>query len=681
MPPKKQKRAEVDVLGTILNGVAETSAKLKHGQQVISDLSASNYTSPKLPNQAVAFDRYVQMFLDSIRPKALELKNEMDATIEIEMRLGRLCAKKNNSAQLSERFDSVDHEPTVRVISEEEARIGMTFRPGVQRSDFAAFQNTFKKLADATSTEKTCIMSYPDNMRVMETSSKSFKSQCKMRIGCVNIFLPHCPYDVRLSVSVETPWIDVAQPETQPQSRRTRNREKFEGSKFFGFEIDSTYVRTESANGADEDNSPETFEMEMELTVAQCDVWASGAPNSSLILANSMWRCLSISMPSVLEVVRVDADDSTRSLVQSVLARALNRNTSSKFPGTMPVGFGRRFFGDICDPNQNYHVSEKTDGTRYFLVLLPGNNDCVDEYQLNIRRHPILIDRTNAFFTLPGLSGLTAVLPTDSVLDGELVMNRRENRPYFIFFDIISIGGKVVSNHAFTERLKEMQTLAAHVDQRMIAEPNLIKVALPLLRKTWFPAKNIREIFSRIKTKEISHGSFCCRTYLDEKKRCHHTDGVVFSPNTTYVCDTHHKYFKWKWLDQITVDLLVRIDSLSLMAAGRGEDIDLSSQIILSDSAIEMIREASRSKSGIDVVAELGFDRESGKWNCKTIRYDKRKGNFITTVVDALTQLAESIDEAELIEKLTGSRSNNSSAPPVPVAVAPRSTGPPLPQF
>lgn len=45
---------------------------------------------------------------------------------------------------------------------------------------------------------------------------------------------------------------------------------------------------------------------------------------------------------------------------------------------------------------------------------------------------------------------------------------------------------------------------------------------------------------------------------------CHKTDGVIFQPNTPYVCGTDFGLLKWKFTDCITVDLAVQVASLFL---------------------------------------------------------------------------------------------------------------------
>ena len=50
-------------------------------------------------------------------------------------------------------------------------------------------------------------------------------------------------------------------------------------------------------------------------------------------------------------------------------------------------------------------------------------------------------------------------------------------------------------------------------------------------------------------------GVFVKRIYDDGRSRYHYTDGIILAPNTPYITGTNSHYFKWKWCDQVTIDL------------------------------------------------------------------------------------------------------------------------------
>jgi hypothetical protein len=104
------------------------------------------------------------------------------------------------------------------------------------------------------------------------------------------------------------------------------------------------------------------------------------------------------------------------------------------FPGSMPVNFSRRFFPDI--QTNNYFVSEKTDGVRYFLLLVQDLG-C------------FLVDRSLNFYKVPGYSDGGPIVLADfladanapTLLDGEMVRHLKTQQPIFLIFDILELNG------------------------------------------------------------------------------------------------------------------------------------------------------------------------------------------------------------------------------------------------
>jgi hypothetical protein len=53
------------------------------------------------------------------------------------------------------------------------------------------------------------------------------------------------------------------------------------------------------------------------------------------------------------------------------------------------------------------------------------------------------------------------------------------------------------------------------------------------------------------------------------------------------------------------------------------------------------------------MIVEVAHDRCTGLWRYIGLRSDKKKPNFITTVMSTLLEIAENISEAELVFRLT----------------------------
>ncbi len=61
-------------------------------------------------------------------------------------------------------------------------------------------------------------------------------SQIKQRLKSLNIFLPKCPYDIRISLSLEFPQqeveVGILEGLASPEAERHRNRTSYIGSDF-----------------------------------------------------------------------------------------------------------------------------------------------------------------------------------------------------------------------------------------------------------------------------------------------------------------------------------------------------------------------------------------------------------------------------------------------------------------
>jgi mRNA guanylyltransferase len=62
---------------------------------------------------------------------------------------------------------------------------------------------------------------------------------------------------------------------------------------------------------------------------------------------------------------------------------------NTEFPGSMPIVFSRRYFPIV--QTKTYFVSEKTDGIRYLMLVLPEGIYCIDrKYHFRYLRFDLL---------------------------------------------------------------------------------------------------------------------------------------------------------------------------------------------------------------------------------------------------------------------------------------------------
>jgi len=239
----------------------------------------------------------------------------------------------------------------------------------------------------------------------------------------------------------------------------------------------------------------------------------------------------------------------------------------TKFPGSQPLTLRKTHLGIDSDAGsvnirkEDYNVTDKADGLRCLLIVLPDG-----------RIH--LVDRNlRVFGTDRKLEG--GLLEwAGTVLDGEWVTSDRHGKPMsaYLAFDIFQgKGGADVSQLPFftrkkvapfavdseaPSRFKALQeaTGILHGSKHIFAKiPDSSKLSIQM--KTFeTPAKpeEPNGIFTRAK-------SVLIRT----KMSVYHTDGLIFTPNQDPLpkhISTWSKQFKWKPASENSVDFLVLVD-------------------------------------------------------------------------------------------------------------------------
>jgi hypothetical protein len=149
-------------------------------------------------------------------------------------------------------------------------------------------------------------------------------------------------------------------------------------------------------------------------------------------------------------------------------------------------------------------VCEKTDGVRHFLVCFTDSQN---------RKICALVNR-KLDFTLYSIT-----IPRDTLLDGELIGS------VFVVHDAVCIQGEDLTRKKLTERLAKISAMCK------IALCSKLKVQC----KHMIP-------YSEISRLQLGPG----------------TDGVIFTPvHERVLMGTHRTLFKWKPLENITIDFLV----------------------------------------------------------------------------------------------------------------------------
>lgn len=348
------------------------------------------------------------------------------------------------------------------------------------------------------------------------------------------------------------------------------------------------------------------------------------------------------------------------------------------FVGCMPVNFSRHNIEDIQRSSTNgYYLSEKTDGVRYILVCTGSSIVLVDRASHESKKAYQPKPRgDNGNNIEDPMHALALSIKPGAVLDGEVVVHRRLRRPVFIVFDVLANSANEPILHLpFEQRLRHLRSASfmkggkgggegnnssgIMVDVFDPAAVSDLSIALPLVRKNFVDRIDLDRLLSYV-TEERG-----MRTYKYGDTHHHLTDGIIFQPNSPYVCGTDVNLLKWKYLDTVTIDVEIlppRNNNFGNRNNGGGSDaddvlrvgvmgeegtsVDMTRYLRLPDSERRRL-EADRHESG-SRIAEVGFDPGTGEWYYRTMRPDKVAPNHISTVLGTLLELAESLSTEEL---------------------------------
>jgi hypothetical protein len=253
------------------------------------------------------------------------------------------------------------------------------FVSGVSKKHFQEYEHFFadavKKGGSADKSVKRTY-TYGDGRRIEVNESGEVVNEVKTRVLEFQLHLAACPYDLRVSVSIEAPVAGAAgggagvgrAPEDGWESRRVKERTSFQGMQTTAgrpgkWQADLTRVVTDTRGGG---AAVTTYEVELELGGGATEEWVAaveGAASKELTnhRAWELWDRVSHLMPaektaSVLTEVR-DAGLLKEAKKAALLPFGGGGGDRADFPGTMPVGFSRRALRQVIA--EDYFVSEK----------------------------------------------------------------------------------------------------------------------------------------------------------------------------------------------------------------------------------------------------------------------------------------------------------------------------------
>ncbi|KAM9970073.1 hypothetical protein ACTFIW_008006 [Dictyostelium discoideum] len=525
-------------------------------------------------------------------------------------------------------IDSIEVEGRIGLFSN--TSNGNTFKPGMVRDDWNDLYHHLKLKSEPVATTETDYI-YSDSVRVAydEHSKKCLRKDKKTDKTSFDQST-NLIYDFRISTSIEEKFPPPLSLPTGYIIRREKQRYTFTEDQW---KIDLTKVIVRPDFNATVEQ--ELYEVEIELfpeAIQACQEKTSLTEllndflNAIKGLTNIVKNGGETSFPEISldKVGNVSEFYRLRDLVFKYIPSTPQRKNDT-FPGSMPVNFGKKYF--IHVQNNEYFVSDKTDGIRYMLLI--DHTGCY------------LVDRKFDFYQIQGFDILVTLFGEGTLLDGEMVRNLQTKRANFLIFDVLSVKNELHHQKLLKDRLTEIGNVVSTLRSNL-------KVDTPfdILGKSFQLKSKIVNLFKNIK--EYPNGE---RVYSDGK-RCHNTDGIIFTPNIAYGNYTVHTLFKWKYCDKWTIDFKVRDRGqkgwyLSCVANDNIE-VDCREVNFSNDDLQKLRREFQRARDTSTVVAECSFQPKWGTWKFHQVRHDKKKGNYISIVMDTMESIAENLSSDEL---------------------------------
>lgn len=643
--------------GDLMQSLMAKKARLDEETASARPSTASN---PHL-RQPVHPEQALQIFLTQARASARKYQPPpyTQPFCEIEIRLGVLHVGPRRVANQGTPHlcgPNVKMESGVSKIDFEDLAIGQAL--GVQ--------NVKEQVVEKELVE-TVYVGYPGEKRVSYQEGHSLGCfEYKERLQNMDLSIPASPYDVRLSLTSEK-IVDrnVAKPPPpgwrQTRVKRRKSYTRKDHSMAWQIDVTQVTVGTEISHEVEVELDPK---MLLQLVKEEDEEKAAAMAKS---FAKQCWWILNNLNPmddvrSVDDYLEAHPDahavrlaratcgalrkfmegHGERGYASPLTSDSLDqRLLKYKFPGCMPVNFSRHNLDQIQNsPDNAYYVSEKTDGVRYLMVF---TGDTV-----------VLVDRAMEGRRLKAkdepMASVLKLIQPGTVLDGEVVLNRKLNRPIFIVFDVLAINATTpVLQLPFEERLNHLRKSSFRTSEKDVFDNVDPSVALPLVRKKFCKRTDIDDLLNKVVEEKG------LRSYRNGDLHYHLTDGIIFQPNKAYVCGTDHSLLKWKYLDTVTMDVQIlplrpNDDDDVLRVACLGDDgglVEISTRHMAMPMSERLRMEADRATTG-GSIAEIGFHPQVGSWYYSLIRSDKTEPNHISTIMGTLLELAENLTTEEL---------------------------------
>jgi len=360
------------LLGSIMSGVSSMPSQPKRPKAAERNMGTD-------PFQALA--QKLHQIRDDFHVKLQEL--EPGCVVEIEAKLGLIV----NSQTDGRMGPFTPGAGAIVVLPQAMKDRHCRFVSGVSKKDFEAYQAVQESIPTCQKVKSlTHAYTFANEKRVQTDDLGKVIMEQKTRELEFQIHLPSCPYDCRVTVSIERPLQAHEQPEVglDWHSHRVKDRYSYNDGRS-KWQADLTNVSTTqrlegASSGASASKAAEqTYEVELELKAEDCTKWillddVKAAQDRTSQVAQDLWLRLSAMMPreetagTLTEVKDTELEFAGQRACLAPFDEESSGRGGNDFPGTMPVGFSKRHVERV--QQEKYLVSEKTDGVRHFLVVV-----------------------------------------------------------------------------------------------------------------------------------------------------------------------------------------------------------------------------------------------------------------------------------------------------------------------
>lgn len=313
--------------------------------------------------------------------------------------------------------------------------------------------------------------------------------------------------------------------------------------------------------------------------------------------------------------------------------KTLTKFDKNGFPGSQPKTL-EKTENFIINNKDDLYFAEKTDGDRYLLMITCNNLVGTQNYG-----HMFLVNRKKEYYGLIKTNWINnqeeLIKLDNTVLDGELVIDKNKSKPVYYIFDTLMIGNTFFGKENFITRIEKARLFFYDIFINFFECDLFFKVKD--IQKV--NLENLKNMLEDIRNNKLPHEN----------------DGIIFTINNKdYDYGSTNNVQKWKPVKDATVDFLLKEDRL---IAFSGPYPFIYDTINLSKTDKEVISKDYKNIKDPIVVIEVKLEKSSvlknltktHYWKFIRTRPGKKRGNEIRTIVGVLNSITEEITEEELL--------------------------------